>query len=348
MQARLTHPLLWDVIAIDVGTTNTLIASRGRGLLVDEPSLVMLDSNTRDVIAVGEKAKRLCHRHGPQFEMFRPVIGGAITDFEILSSMLRLLLKKVSRRFSLLRKAYVLAVPAGITPVEKRALSRTAKKAGAGQVYFVQEPIAAAIGTGLQIDQAVGQMVVDIGGGTTEVAVICNFLVSCSESLRIAGDQFDEAICKYVQDQYNVEISPTMAEAIKVRIGSVAESDREVKVRFRTTDKITGSLKEVAVSRNEVREAIRKPVLSIVSAVKRVLEKAPPNATSDVVKEGIWLAGGGALLRGWQNLFYKECGIEVKISHDPLRSTIRGISESARQFKFYQDIFYNGNLPRYE
>ncbi|MDY0042223.1 MAG: rod shape-determining protein [Desulforhabdus sp.] len=337
-----------DLIAIDLGTTNTLIYSRGKGLMVDEPSVAMLKRDTRKVVEVGEKAKKLFDRHGPEFEMFRPLRDGVITDFEVLSAMLRLFLNKVPRRFSLMRKAFVLAVPVGITPVEKRALSEAAKKAGAGEVFFVQEPIAAAIGAGLRIDQPVGRMVIDIGGGTTEVAVVCNFAVSCCESLSIAGDELDDAICRYVREQYNVEISPTMAESIKIRAGSANESDQKVKIRIRGTDKITGELKELAISGEEIREAIHKPVLSIVSAVKRVLEKAPPNATSDVAEEGIWLAGGGALLNGWQNLFYRELGVEVNISNDPLRSTIRGIGEAAEKFKFYQNVFYNGNLPRYD
>lgn len=335
------------LVSIDLGTTNTLVYAKGKGVLLDEPSVAIIDGNTREVLAVGEEAKKLSHRHGPELESFRPLRDGVITDFEILSSMIRLFLAKVFTRFSLLRRDFALTVPAGITPVEKRALNEAAKKAGAGKVYFVQEPIAAAIGAGLRIDQPRGHLVVDIGGGTTEIAVITKFAIACCDSLRVAGDELDEAIRQHLHRMHNVDISPTMAESIKIKMGSVSSFDGKLNMTFRAKDVTTGSLKEVTVSEDEVREAIRKPVLRIISAVQGVLEEAPPDATTDFVEEGIWLTGGGALLRGWQQLFLKESGLDVSISHDPLRSTIRGIGEATERIALYQNIFYNGDLPRY-
>jgi len=347
MQTHFLSFLPKDRVALDLGTTNTLIYAKGKGLLLDEPSLAILDSSTRKVIAVGEEAKQLSGRHGPELETFRPLLDGVITDFEVLSSMIRLFLDKVSRRFSLLRRNFVLAVPTGITPVEKRALKEAARKAGAGKVHFVQEPIAAAIGAGLRIDQPVGRLVVDIGGGTTEVAVVCKFTVACCESLRVAGDEFDDAICRHVRHHHSAEISQVMAESIKIRMGSVSPLERNPRVRFKAKDVFSGLPKEVSLTSEEVRQSMRKPVKAIMAAVARVLDKAPPNVAVDVAQDGIWLAGGCAQLRGWRQLFYDESGLEVKISQDPLRATIRGIGEASERFNFYRSVFYNGNLPRY-
>lgn len=347
MHAELLRFLPKDRVAIDLGTSNTLIHVKGKGLLLDEPSLAILDSNTRKVVAVGEEAKQLTGRHGPELETYRPLVDGVITDFEVLTSMIRLFLEKVSKRFSLLRRSFVLAVPTGITPVEKRALKEAAKKAGAGKVYFVQEPVAAAIGTGLRIDQPVGRLVVDIGGGTTEAAVVCKFAVACCESLRVAGDELDDAIRKHVRQYHAVEISQVMAESIKIRMGSVFPLGKNPRVRFKAKDVFSGAPKEVSLTAEEIRHSMLKPVRDIMAAVARVLDKAPPNIAADIAQDGIWLAGGVAQLRGWRQLFYKESGLDVKISQDPLRATIRGISEASERFKFYRSVFYNGNLPRY-
>lgn len=333
-------------IAIDLGTANTLIYVRGKGVVLDEPSVVTIDQNTHKVVAAGNEARDLAGRQAEDFEIFRPLRDGVIRDYDIASAMIRAFLVKVVPQVFLWRPKLLLTVPTGVTGVEKRALIEAAKKAGAGKVYLIQEPLAAAIGTGLRIDRPVGHMLVDIGGGTTEVAVICKFAVIKGESLRMAGDSFNESIQQYVRHEHRLDISEMMAEIIKLKIGSVSPSEKKLRVRFKGRDIASGELRSVILTTQEVRDAIKRPTMAIINEVKRVLGNVSPDLAVDIAENGIWLAGGGALLKGWSSLFLDQAGLEVKLSQDPLRSTIRGAGAATEQFDVYRTVLQNGKPPK--
>jgi rod shape-determining protein MreB len=255
--------------------------------------------------------------------------------------MIRSFLGKVFRRVPLTRPKLVVAVPTGITSVEKRAVMEASQISGAGKTYLIEEPMAAAIGTGLPIDKPIGHMVVDIGGGTTEVAVISKFAVACSESLRVAGDEANEAICRFIRSEHHISISDMMAETIKIKIGSAVPLKKTLELKLRGKDLTTGMPKVVTITDTDVRKAIKEPTMAIVEAVRRVLEKMSPDLASDVAENGIWLAGGGALLKGLRLLLHQATGLEVKKSEDPLRSVIRGAGVVTEHFDFYRTVFLN-------
>jgi len=328
-------------VAMDLGTANTLIYVRGKGVVLDEPSMVALDRETKKVVAIGKEAKELAGRHGKGTISCRPLRDGVISDFESASYMIRSFLGKVLRRVSLSRPKLVVAVPAGITSVEKRAVMEASEMSGAGKIYLIEEPMAAAIGTGLPIDKAMGQMVVDIGGGTTEVAVISKFAVACSESLRVAGDEANEAICRYIRNEHHIFISEMMAEIIKIKIGSAVPLKKNLEIRLRGKDLANGMPKVVTISDVDIRKAIREPTMAIIEAVRRVLEKMSPDLASDVAENGIWLAGGGALLKGLRLLVHQATGLDVKKSDDPLRSVIRGAGAVTENLEYYRTVFVN-------
>jgi rod shape-determining protein MreB len=328
-------------MAMDLGTANTLIYVKGKGVVLDEPSMVALDKAGNKVVAVGGEAKSLSGRHGKDLVTCRPLRDGVIHDFEMATFMIRALIDKVFKRIPLSRPKLVVAVPVGITSVEKRAVIEAAEMAGAGKVYLMEEPMAAAIGSGLPIDQAMGQMVVDIGGGTTEVAVISKFAVACSESLRVAGDEANEAICNFIRRTHRMNISEMMAEVIKVKIGSAMPLQKALAIKLRGKDITTGMPKVVPVTDAEVREAIKSPTMAIVEAVRRVLEKTSPDLASDIAENGIYLAGGGALLKGLRLLIHQETGLDVKRSEDPLRSVIRGAGAVTEKFSSFRSVFVN-------
>lgn len=339
---RLTLDLFKKTVAMDLGTVNTLIYIKGKGIVLEEPSVVTLHRKTGRVVAVGAEAKDLSGRHGEEFTTYRPLRGGVITDFDVASSMMRSFLHKALKGSNFIRPMVVICVPAGITKAERRALIEAAKKAGAGKVYLIAEPMAAALGAGVRIKQPGGHMVVDIGGGTTEVGVVCRLGVSHCQSARVAGDDIDAAICQYVRKEYRTEISESVAEDLKIKLGSLVPPSKSITARLQGKDLSTGLPKTITVTDAEVREAIRRPVMAIIAVVKRVLEDAPPDVASDVFERGIWLAGGGALLRGWANIFYKETGIDVQISHDPIRATIRGIGTVLEQLHLFRYVLTNG------
>ena len=340
MMGRMLDFLSKDM-AMDLGTANSLIYVRGKGVVLDEPSMVALDKNTNKVVAVGKEAKNLAGRHGKHIQSCRPLKDGVIHDFETATFMIRSFLGKVFRRVPLSRPKLVMAVPAGITSVEKRAVMEASEMAGAGKVFLIEEPMAAAIGTGLPIDQPFGHMVVDIGGGTTEVAIISKFAVSCSESLRVAGDEANEAICNYIRSEHRMNISEAMAEVIKIKIGSAVPLKRILELKLRGKDLATGMPKVVTVQDADIREAIKAPTMAIVEAVRRVLEKASPDLSSDIAENGIWLAGGGALLKGLRLLLHNTTGLDVHRSEDPLRAVIRGAGAVTESFDTYRDVFLN-------
>ncbi|WP_281793629.1 rod shape-determining protein [Desulforhabdus amnigena] len=328
-------------MAMDLGTANTLIYIRGKGVVLDEPSIVSLDKETQKIVAVGKEAKNLAGRHGKNTISVRPLKDGVIHDFETAAFMIRTFLGKVFKRVPLSRPKLVIAVPAGITSVEKRAVIEASEVAGAGKVYLIEEPMAAAIGTGLPVDQAKGQMIVDIGGGTTEVAIISNFTVTCSESLRIAGDEANEAICNYIRREHHMNISDSMAEIIKIKIGSAVPLKKPLEVKLRGKDLASNMPRVVTITDADIRQAIKDPTRAIVEGVRRVLEKASPDLASDIAENGIWLAGGGALLKGLRLLINQATGLEVQKSEDPLRAVIRGAGAVTEQFDFYRDVFLN-------
>ena len=328
-------------MAMDLGTANTLIYVKGKGVVLDEPSMVAVEKESGRVIAIGREAKNLSGRHTRGTIVTRPMRDGVIHDFETASFMVRSFLSKVFRRLPLSRPKLVVAVPVGITSVEKRAVIEAADMAGAGKVFLIDEPMAAAIGAGLPIDQPAGQMVVDIGGGTTEVAIISQFAVSCSESLRVAGDEANEAICQFVRQQHSIAISEMMAEVIKMKIGSAVPLKRTLEIKLRGKDLASGMPKIITITDADVRLAMKEPTQAIIEAVRRVLEKASPDLASDIAENGIWLAGGGSLLKGLRALIHQAVGLDVEKSEDPLRAVIRGAGSVTEHFDYYRDVFLN-------
>lgn len=328
-------------MAMDLGTANTLIYVKGKGVVLDEPSMVATAKDSGQVLAIGREAKNLAGRFTRGTVITRPMRDGVIYDFETASLMVRSFLGKVFRRFPLSKPKLVVAVPVGITSVEKRAVIEAADMAGAGKVFLIEEPMAAAIGAGLPIDQPAGQMVVDIGGGTTEVAIISKFTVSCSESLRVAGDEANDAISNYIRQKHSVAISEMMAEVIKMKIGSAVPLKKTLEIKLRGKDLASGLPKIVTVTDADIRMAMREPTLAIIEAIRRVLEKATPDLASDVAENGIWLAGGGALLKGLRALIRQAVGLDVIQTEDPLRAVIRGAGSVTEHFDLYRDVFLN-------
>lgn len=328
-------------LAMDLGTANTLVYLRGTGIVLNEPSVVAINKDTQQVLAVGQEAKNIIGRHGHNIVTIRPLKDGVIADFEVTSIMIKYFLGKVLSRRQMIKPRLVVAVPTGITSVEKRAVIEAAEQAGARQVNLVEEPMAAAIGTELLIDQPVGNMVVDIGGGTTEVAVISMFAVAYSESVRVAGDEANEAIMRYIQRERQIAISENMAESIKIRIGSAIPLEQSMKLEIPGKEILTGFPRTFTVTDEEVREAIQEPVQVIVDSVLRALEKTPPDLAGDLGENGFWLAGGGALLRGLDQLLHQKTGLRVNISDDPLTSVARGAGRVIEDYAFYQQVFIN-------
>lgn len=328
-------------LAMDLGTANTLVYLRGTGIVLNEPSVVAINKDTQQVLAVGQEAKNIIGRHGHNIVTIRPLKDGVIADFEVTSIMIKYFLGKVLSRRQMIKPRLVVAVPTGITSVEKRAVIEAAEQAGARQVNLVEEPMAAAIGTELLIDQPVGNMVVDIGGGTTEVAVISMFAVAYSESVRVAGDEANEAIMRYIQRERQIAISENMAESIKIRIGSAIPLEQSMKLEIPGKEILTGFPRTFTVTDEEVREAIQEPVQVIVDSVLRALEKTPPDLAGDLGENGFWLAGGGALLRGLDQLLHQKTGLRVNIAEDPLTSVARGAGRVIEDYAFYQQVFIN-------
>ena len=310
-------------IGIDLGTANCLVYVRDQGIVLREPSVVAIQAGTTNVLAVGEEAKRMLGRTPGNIVAIRPMKDGVIADFEITEAMLRHFIQKVQHR-KLIAPRVVIAVPSGITEVEKRAVKDSATHAGAREVYLIDEPMAAAIGAGLPVSEATGSMVVDIGGGTTEVAIISLNGVVYSQSVRIGGDKFDEAIISYVRRNYGSLIGEATAERIKHEIGSAypGEEVREIEVRGRNLAE--GVPRSFTLNSNEILEALQEPLSGIVSAVMVALEQSPPELASDISERGMVLTGGGALLKDIDRLLMEETGIPVVVAEDPLTCVARG------------------------
>jgi len=311
-------------MGIDLGTANTLVHVRGRGILLREPSVVAVDRDTRKVLAVGEEAKRMLGRTPGSIIAIRPLKDGVIADFEQTEKMIRYFIDKINRRGFLFAPRVVIGVPSGVTEVEERAVREAAKKAGAREVFIIEEPFAAAIGAGLPVAEPTGSKIVDIGGGTTEVAVISLGGIVTSRSIRVAGDELDEAITSYVRRAYNLYIGDRTAEEAKFEIGSAYATGPERTMDVRGRDLISGLPRSATISSTEIREAIADPISAIVEAVKVTLEGTPPELAADIYERGIVLAGGGALLEGLDLLLNRETSMPVHIAPDPLSCVVLG------------------------
>jgi rod shape-determining protein MreB and related proteins len=318
-------------IGIDLGTANTLVTVRGRGILLREPSVIAIEVESRKVLAVGEEAKRMIGRTPGNVVAIRPLRDGVIADFDHTEQMLRYFIRKVQRHNTLIHPMVVVGIPSGVTEVERRAVIDAAKKAGASDAYLMEEPMAAAIGAGLPVSEPTGSMIVDIGGGTTEVAVISLGGIVTSKSIRIAGDEIDEAIIAYVRRVYNLLIGDRTSEEIKIQVGSAYPLQEEMSMDVRGRDLLTGLPRSATITSKEVREAIRDPVYSIVESVKLTLEATPPELSSDIMDRGIVLAGGGALLRGLDKLLTAETQMPVHIAPDPLSAVVLGTAKALEE-----------------
>lgn len=315
-------------LAIDLGTANTLVAVQGRGIVIDEPSVVALEKGTRQVLgrgtAVGKLARQMLGRTPDSITAVRPMQDGVITDFELCEAMLRYFIKKAMRRSGGLRPRVLIAVPGSITAVEKRAVFNSAERAGAGQVYLIDESKAAGIGAGLPLAEPMASMVCDIGGGTTDVALFSLAEVVASRSIRIAGDEMDEAIVDYLRRHFSLRVGSPTAEQIKLAIGSAAPLDQELTAEVRGGDTISGVPRKAIVTSEEIREALRGPVDAILECVKSVIERCKPELVSDLVDNGLVLTGGGALLRGLSRHLSEQLNIPVQVDPDPLTTVARG------------------------
>ncbi|MCM8813738.1 MAG: rod shape-determining protein, partial [Candidatus Omnitrophica bacterium] len=289
-------------IGIDLGTANTLVYVKGEGIVLCEPSVVAVQKGTNQVVAVGEEAKRMLGRTPGNIVAIRPMKDGVIADFDISERMLRYFIERVHTRRRFIKPLIIIAVPSGITEVEKRAVVDSAERAGAREVFIIEEPKAAAMGVGMPVEEPVANMIVDIGGGTTEIAIISLGGIVCAESLRIGGDELDDAVIQHLKRNYNLMIGERTAEEIKISIGSAYPLTEEVSSEIKGRDLITGLPKTVRVTSQEIREALSEPVSAIIESVRSILEKAPPELSADLVERGIMMAGGGSLLRGLSNL----------------------------------------------
>lgn len=312
-------------MGIDLGTASTLVFVKGKGILLREPSVVAIDQNTNMVLKVGDDAKKMIGRTPANIIAVRPLRNGVIADFEITQEMIRHFILKVRQgRHSLIRPRVVIGVPSGITGVEKRAVKEAAEQAGAREVFLIEEPMAAAIGAEIPVHEAAGSMIVDIGGGTTEVAVISLGGMVISNSLRVAGDAMDEAIVQYIKKKYNLTIGERTAEEVKIRIGSIYPQEKEESMEVKGRSLKTGLPETVEIVSDEIRGALSDTVRMIVEMVKSTLEQTPPELSADIIERGIVLAGGSSLLRGLDKLMSEETGLPVHVADDPLTCVVKG------------------------
>ncbi len=333
-------------MGIDLGTCNTLVCVRGEGIVLNEPSVVAVKRGTNRVLqngnAVGIVAKEMLGKTPGSISAIRPMKDGVIADFDITEAMLSYFIRKVHRRRSLVKPRVVIAVPSGITAVEKRAVLNSAERAGARRVYLVEEPMACGIGAELPIMEPTASMIADIGGGTTEVAIMSLADITVCESIRVAGDDMDEAIAAHMKRTYNLMIGEQTAERIKIEIGSAAPLEQEMTMEVRGRDMISGLPRKTMISSEEVREALKEPVGSIIDCVTRCLEQAEPELAADLVDRGVALAGGGALLRGMDTVLTNATGLDVRVVDDPLTAVARGTAVYLENIKLWKDTMESG------
>lgn len=324
-------------IAIDLGTANTLVWMKGKGIVLNEPSIVAFDRNTKKIVAIGNEAREMLGRTHRDIRTIRPMRDGVIADFEIAEGMLREFIKKIHSSW-MPSKRIVICVPSGVTEVEKRAVRDSAEHAGAKEVHLIAEPMAAAIGIGLDVEAPVGNMVVDIGGGTTEIAVIALSGIVNEESIRIAGDEMNSAIIQFFKKNHNILIGERTAEAIKCEVGSVMPMKEEVTIQVKGRDLVNGIPKTTEASSVEIREALGECVQAIVNGVKMTLERTPPELASDILDRGIMLSGGGALLKGLDERLRLETNLPVHVAEDPLTAVARGTGKVMENLEKYQKV----------
>src|SRR5512141_2976144 len=330
-------------IGIDLGTANTLVYVRDRGIVISEPSVVAIDQRTKRVLAIGAEAKRMLGRTPANIIAIRPLRDGVISDFDVTEQMIKYFVHKVHDRVGLIpRPRMLIGIPSGVTEVEKRAVRDAAINAGARWARLIEEPMAAAIGAGLPVGEPTGSMVVDIGGGTTEVAVISLGGIVVAQSIRIAGDEFDDAIIAYVQRVYNVLIGERTAEEIKFESGSAWPLLEEVDVEVRGRDLLTGLPRTITMESEEIREAVEEPTAAIVAAVKGTLEQTPPELASDLMEYGIVLTGGGALLKGLDERLRHETGMPVHVSESALTNVVDGSAEALEEIDVLKKVLQGG------
>lgn len=325
-------------MAIDLGTTTTLIYAVGEGIVLEEDSMVALESKTKKVITAGKEVKEMLGRTPEDITIIKPMEDGVIADFKVVEEMLRYFVKNAQKRKLFLRPRVVVAVPSGITPVEKRAVINSVEESGAREVFLVSEPIAAALGVGLPVKEPIGNMIIDIGGGTTEIAVIAMGGIVNKTSIKIAGNELDESIQVYMYDKYNLSIGKVTAENIKKTIGSAHPSIENKEMEVRGRDLIAGIPTKVVLDSEEVRDAMKEPLGLIKNAIKKALSETPPELASDILERGLTLTGGGALLSGIDQMIYGATGIIVNISEDPLRCVVRGAGNILENMDNYREL----------
>lgn len=327
-------------LAIDLGTANTLVYIRGKGIVCDEPSVVVVRKDNKKTLAVGVEAKKMLGKTPADIAAIRPLKDGVIADFDATGEMLKYFIKKVHNRKSFLSPRVIIGVPSGITQVEQRAVKDAAQASGAREVYLIEEPMAAAVGVGMPVGEPSGNMIVDIGGGTTDIAVISLDGIVYSKAVRVGGDKMDEALIAYVKRKYNMMIGDRTAEQMKIEIGSAYEvnysNPRTMEIKGR--DMISGIPKTMSVNEAEIREALREPVSIILDTVKLALENTPPELAADIVDRGIVLAGGGALLRGLDHMIREETGLPVIVAEDPLTAVVRGVGKMLDELELLKKI----------
>ncbi len=328
-------------LAIDLGTANTLVYARDRGIIINEPSVVAIHRNARGqtrVLAVGKEAKDMLGRTPGSIQAIRPLKDGVIADFEVTQQMLKYFITKASERRAFIRPRIIICIPFGITQVEKRAVKESAQSAGAREVHLIEEPMAAALGAGLPIREPSGIMIVDIGGGTTEVAVISLGGIVYSKSVRVAGDKFDEAIVNYIKRKYSLLIGERSAEQIKLSIGCAYPFEEEKTYEVKGRDLISGAPKTIELNSEEIRDALAEPVSAVVDAIKTALERTPPELAADIVDNGIILAGGGALLANLDILIKEKTGLPVALAEDPLTCVVRGSGKALQDLDLLRKV----------
>ncbi len=334
----LSAPFSKDM-GVDLGTANTLVYVRGKGTVLREPSVVAIQKDTRNILAVGEEAKNMIGRTPGNIVAIRPMKDGVIADFDVTERMLRYFITKTHRRSRLVRPRIIVCVPSGVTEVEKRAVIDATLQAGAREAYLIEEPMAAAIGAGLPVNEPTGNMIVDIGGGTTEVAIISMEGIVASQSIRVGGDEMDYSIVRYIKDQYKIIIGSRTAEEIKIDIGNAIEgAAKEESKEIRGRDMVTGLPRPIEVSAAEILKALADPVEAIVSAVKMTLERTPPELASDLMDRGIIMAGGGALLAGLDSLLRRETGMPIHIAEEPLECVVKGTGKALEEIDMQRRI----------
>ena len=335
-------------IGIDLGTANTLVYVKGKGIVINEPSVVAVNQRTKQILAIGQEARLMVGRTPPHIVATRPLVDGVISDFEVTEAMLRYFIDKVHpQTYPFLRRPrVVIGIPSGVTEVEKRAVQDAAINAGAAKAYLIEEPMAAAIGARLQVQDPSGSMIVDIGGGTTEIAVISLGGIVISKSLRIAGDELNENIIQYARENFNLLIGEPTAEEVKIKIGSAYQQNKQLTTPMRGRDLVTGLPKEVMISDAQGREAMMKSLKTIVNNIKAVIEEIPPELISDIMRQGIVMAGGGSLLRGLDKLVAEATSMPITIAEDPLTCVARGCGVVVEDLEVLKDVLVPTEFAR--